>query len=78
MRPNDHLHQIFKDRQKELGLKNTQLAKRLRVSYGCLAMIRHHTPYLRMDQYFNFCQALDLDPVKVMQQLTEHHYETTK
>lgn len=69
------LRQYFVQRRKELGLSQRAFAARLDVAYSFVGKIETGDRRLDMFEFISYCKALELDPLKVVQEIKQNFYE---
>ncbi|MGR3806504.1 helix-turn-helix domain-containing protein [Pasteurella testudinis] len=63
------LRQHFIEQRKALGLSQRALSERLGVIYSLIGKIETGDRRLDILEFLDYCQALELDPVELLQQL---------
>ncbi|TNH08859.1 helix-turn-helix domain-containing protein [Testudinibacter sp. TR-2022] len=65
------LRQRFIEQRKALGLSQRALSERLGVIYSLIGKIETGDRRLDILEFIDYCQALELDPVELLQQLSQ-------
>ncbi|KGQ70353.1 transcriptional regulator [Chelonobacter oris] len=63
------LRERFIEQRKTLGLSQRSLAEKLNVIYSLIGKVETGDRRLDVFEFIEYCQALELDPVKLVQQL---------
>lgn len=69
------LRQYFVQRRKELGLSQRAFATRLDVIYSFVGKVETGDRLLDVFEFISYCKALELDPLKVVQEIKQNFYE---
>lgn len=69
------LRQYFVQRRKELGLSQRAFATRLDVIYSFVGKVETGDRLLDVFEFITYCQALEVDPAKLIHDIKCHFYE---
>ncbi|TEU25169.1 helix-turn-helix domain-containing protein [Alkanindiges illinoisensis] len=69
------LREYFVQRRKELGLSQRAFAVRLNVVYSFVGKIETGDRRLDMFEFINYCEALEVDPIKVIEEIRNNFYK---